>query len=139
MHLSFVVVLTPIAAAASPLEKRGSPGCGKYHSFVGQTREFSFDSSGGSRSYRIHLPANYDTNTPKPLLLAYHGAGNNPAAFEGETRFSDESINPDMITVYPAGVNVSLVRDMHVSTQRHLARSPFCCLAVRDVTQQSIR
>ncbi|CEJ79864.1 hypothetical protein VHEMI00079 [[Torrubiella] hemipterigena] len=106
---SFAAVALLAAAvtptSASPLEKRGSPGCGKYHSFVGQTREFSFDSSGGSRTYRIHLPSNYDTNTPKPLLIAYHGAGNNPAAFESETRFSDESINPNMITVYPAGVN----------------------------------
>lgn len=107
---------------ASPLEKRGSPGCGKYHSFVGQTREFSFDSSGGSRTYRIHLPSNYDTNTPKPLLIAYHGAGNNPAAFESETRFSDESINPNMITVYPAGVNVSNIC-MHQKLARGLVWS----------------
>lgn len=90
---------------ASAIQKR-SPGCGRYHSFVGETREFHFESSGGTRYYRIHLPSNYDTTTPKPLLIAYHGAGNNPAAFEAETRFSDERINPNMITVYPAGIDV---------------------------------
>lgn len=91
---------------AAAVQKRASPGCGHPHSFVGQTRDFHFESSGGTRYYRIHLPSNYDTQSPKPLLIAYHGAGNNPTAFEAETRFSDEGINPNMITVYPAGVNV---------------------------------
>lgn len=86
-------------------ETTASAGCGKKHDFVGQTREFSFESSGGKRWYRIHLPSNYDAKTAKPLLIAYHGKGNNPAKFEGETRFSDEKINPNMIVVYPSGLN----------------------------------
>ena len=47
-----------------------------------------------------------------PLLIAYHGSGNNPTAFERETRFSDERINPNMITVYPAGVNVCIIESL---------------------------
>jgi poly(3-hydroxybutyrate) depolymerase len=101
--LSAAAIFT--GSEAATIQKR-SPGCGQPHSFVGQTREFHFESSGGTRYYRIYLPSNYDTTTPKPLLIAYHGAGNNPAAFEAETRFSDERINPNMITVYPAGINV---------------------------------
>ncbi|PHH86826.1 hypothetical protein CDD83_9696 [Cordyceps sp. RAO-2017] len=42
-----------------------------------------------------------------PLLVAYHGAGGNPQEFEENTGFSDASINPDMITVYPAGISKS--------------------------------
>ncbi|OAQ90639.1 carbohydrate esterase family 1 [Purpureocillium lilacinum] len=87
------------------IQRRASSGCSKPHNFVGQTREFSFESSGGTRTYRIHLPSSYKVGSPMPLLIAYHGSGNNPTAFERETRFSDEIINPNMITVYPAGVN----------------------------------
>ncbi|KND91590.1 Feruloyl esterase B [Tolypocladium ophioglossoides CBS 100239] len=88
------------AAAQRPLSK----GCTTPHNWAGQTREFSFESSGGTRSYRIHLPSSYAVNKALPLLIAYHGSGNNPTKFETETRFSDESVNPDTITVYPAGV-----------------------------------
>jgi poly(3-hydroxybutyrate) depolymerase len=91
-------------------ESPASAGRGTPHDFAGQSKEFSLQSSGGTRTYRIHLPSNYDPNDPRPLLVAYHGAGGNPAEFEAETRFSDESINPDMMTVFPAGVNVSTTR-----------------------------
>lgn len=93
--------------AAISVEKRASAGCSTAHDWAGQTREFSFDSSGGNRSYMIHLPASYKTGSPKPLI-AYHGSGDNPANFETTTRFSDPSVNPNMIVVYPAGINVRL-------------------------------
>lgn len=94
------------------IQRRASSGCSKPHNFVGQTREFSFESSGGTRTYRIHLPSSYKVGSPMPLLIAYHGSGNNPTAFERETRFSDERINPNMITVYPAGVNVCIIESL---------------------------
>lgn len=106
--LSTVAGLTGSDAAAIERRATGSKGCGQPHNFVGETKEFGFHSSGGYRSYRIHLPSNYEVNSPKPLLLAFHGSGNNPTEFEGQTRFSDESVNSDMITVYPAGLNVSI-------------------------------
>lgn len=93
-------LLCGVQASTTP-----SAGCGKKHDFVGETKEFSFQSSGGERTYRIHLPSNYDAKTAKPLLIAYHGKGNNPKKFEGETQFSNEKINPNMIAVYPAGIN----------------------------------
>lgn len=94
---------------ASPLATRNSAGCSRTHDWAGQTREFSFQSSGGTRSYRIHLPSTYKPGSAKSLLIAYHGSGDNPANFERTTRFSDEGINPDTITVYPAGINVSSI------------------------------
>ncbi|KAK2596160.1 hypothetical protein QQS21_006437 [Conoideocrella luteorostrata] len=92
-------------AHGAAVQLRASSGCGRKHDWAGQTKEFSFESSGGTRHYRIHLPSNYDTKTAKPLLIAYHGKGNNPKKFEGETRFSEKSVNPNMIVVYPQGVN----------------------------------
>ncbi|KAG5914800.1 hypothetical protein E4U42_000297 [Claviceps africana] len=90
-------------AAAAPTSK----GCGLRQDFAGATREFNMDSGGHRRTYQVHLPAGYDAAKPTPLLLAYHGKGKLVGVFEAETRFSDESVNPDMITVYPVGFNAS--------------------------------
>ncbi|KAG5931723.1 hypothetical protein E4U53_001641 [Claviceps sorghi] len=101
-----LAVLSGVQAAATTTAR--SKGCGTHHDFAGTTREFSFDSGGRSRTYRLHLPSKYDAHKPTPLLLAYHGKGKQVVVFEGETRFSDESVNPNMIAVYPVGVNVRL-------------------------------
>lgn len=118
INLSFLALVLGLVGTvqSAAIHRRASPGCGKSHDFVGETREFSFESSGGHRTYRIHLPSNYNVDKPKPLLIAYHGAGNNPEDFENETRFSDEGVNPDMIAVYPAGVEVRTCINDGVST-----------------------
>lgn len=83
-----------------------SSGCGTQQNFPGQTKAFTMQSSGGTRSYRLHLPSNYNANSARPLLVVYHGSGNNPANFEKESQFANETLNANMITVFPAGVNV---------------------------------
>ncbi|PHH89088.1 hypothetical protein CDD83_6683 [Cordyceps sp. RAO-2017] len=104
--LALALGLASVADGAA-LHGRASDGCGQAHNFTGSTQTFSLESGGRTRSYRLHLPAGYD-GSPRPLLLAFHGAGNEPEAFEAETRFSDPAVNPDMIAVYPAGVHVRL-------------------------------
>lgn len=99
-----LLAITP-QVQGGPIQQRDT-GCGKTHNFIGSTSTFSIESSGGTRSYRIHLPSSYNINKPTPLLVAYHGSGDNPTSFEQTTRFSDEKLNPNMITVYPQGVNV---------------------------------
>jgi poly(3-hydroxybutyrate) depolymerase len=93
-------------AETAAIRRRASADCGKTH-YPGESREYSFESNRTTRTYRIHLPSSYGPNVPRPPLIAYHGAGGNPADFEAETNLSDESINPNMITVYPAGVDVN--------------------------------
>lgn len=82
-------------------------GCGIEHDWLGETREFSITSSGGERTYHVHLPYNYNPDEPTPLLIAYHGSETEPLDFETVTWFSDPLVNPDMITVYPAGVDLN--------------------------------
>ncbi|CAH0027922.1 unnamed protein product [Clonostachys rhizophaga] len=105
--VSFFVLASAMLQGVDGLtiQKRGSAGCGKSHNFIGETRDFSFESSGGNRTYRIFLPLGYDVNNPQPLVIAYHGSGGTPSAIESLTKFSDESINSKMVAVYPAGVN----------------------------------
>lgn len=104
--LSSLALLLDSAVGAA-LQQR-SLGCGKTHDFPGQSRDFTLTSGGRTRSYRLHLPSNYDPNASTSLLFVYHGASGNPAGFETQSRFSNETINPNMITVYPAGVDVSV-------------------------------
>ncbi|KAI9151442.1 Feruloyl esterase B [Paramyrothecium foliicola] len=81
-----------------------SLGCGKEPNFTGETRRFAIQSDGRAREYSVHLPKNYKVDDVQPLLVAYHGRGNNPEEFEIATRFSDEAVNSKMIVAYPAGV-----------------------------------
>ncbi|CAI6093651.1 hypothetical protein V2G26_017230 [Clonostachys chloroleuca] len=92
------------AAAVCP---RASKGCGQSHTFVGESREFTFESDGINRTYRIHLPKSYDKDHSQPLFLFYHGKGGQPKDIEYGTQLSTEEVNPNMVAVYPAGVNKS--------------------------------
>ncbi|TQS37132.1 hypothetical protein Golomagni_02402 [Golovinomyces magnicellulatus] len=67
--------------------------------------EVSFQqSNGANRSYLIHIPINYDQNTPAPLILNFHGRGRNNIYQELLTGFSRPDWNPNAIVVYPQGI-----------------------------------
>lgn len=56
---------------------------------------------GEPRTYRLHLPAHYATLHRVPLVLAFHGHGDDAAAFESATGISDEADDQGFIAVYP--------------------------------------
>ncbi|KAL6866403.1 hypothetical protein ACO1O0_002511 [Amphichorda felina] len=85
------------------IRRRDTPGCGNKHDFVGKTRKFSIESSGGKRFYHVHLPDDYDPTSETPLLMAYHGHGQRSTNFQEVSDFSNQDVNPGMITVYPTG------------------------------------
>ncbi|KAK4498795.1 hypothetical protein PRZ48_009305 [Zasmidium cellare] len=62
-----------------------------------------------TRHYNLHLPQSYIPTTPLPLILIYHGQGQNTTSIERYTLFS--TAQPDSITVYPAGVNNQFLGD----------------------------
>ncbi|KAK5991916.1 Bifunctional acetylxylan esterase/xylanase XynS20E-like protein [Cladobotryum mycophilum] len=88
---------------AAAIVPKAAFGCGRTHGFIGQSKDFDIDSSGGNRSYRIHLPSGYTSSKPWPLLVAFHGRGETPESIENYTQFSNETVNPNMVVVYPAG------------------------------------
>ena len=53
----------------------GSPGCTVQHEPYadGESRNFSIVSSGRTRTFRVHLPLNYDHAVQHPLMISYHG------------------------------------------------------------------
>jgi poly(3-hydroxybutyrate) depolymerase len=69
--------------------------------------------SAQTRRYRLHLPASYSTSntTPHPLLLTFAGQFQPTWSIENYTKFSDDSVNPHAIAVYPEGVGNQYLGD----------------------------
>lgn len=91
-----VLACIQYSLAAGSLPDGVSPG--------GKSSDLSITLSGGDeRDYLLHIPRNYDENTPTGLIFAYAGRGSDNAHTESFTRLSDPSFNRDMIVVYPQG------------------------------------
>ncbi|KAI9840947.1 MAG: hypothetical protein M1838_003827 [Thelocarpon superellum] len=73
----------------------------------GSSTKHEILSSGGKRSYLLHVPSNYDTHKPTPLVLSYHGHTKNCSEQEGLSQFSNEEYKLDAIAVYPQGLKDS--------------------------------
>ncbi|PLB54532.1 putative ferulic acid esterase [Aspergillus steynii IBT 23096] len=105
--LSAVIAFSSITGLTTAA---GSNGCGKplpkHQSAGGDSHQTHFTTSDGTeRTYLIHIPSNYDTNTPVPLIFSFHGRSGNSANQEGLSQFSNEDWNPNGIAVYPQGLD----------------------------------
>lgn len=71
---------------------------------IGQTVVESLQHNEVTRSYRVHLPPDFDASESLPLVLNYHGIGSN--AFEQElySTFNNIADTANFIVVYPEGL-----------------------------------
>ena len=92
-------------------------GCGTPHKVDGVSRNFNVSTNGGNRTYRLHLPSSYDENTPAPLVLSYHGHGQDMEEQETLSQFSNDAINPNMVAVYPQGLKGAVSRTLSSSPE----------------------
>lgn len=71
----------------------------------GDTSVFTLSVDGVSRSFRVHLPANYLAIEPLPLVFNFHGWGSSGSRQERLTHMSDLAdalpANASFISVYP--------------------------------------
>lgn len=106
----YAVPLTSLLqhSSATVLGVRADSGCGTPHQTYndGESREYNISSSGGIRTYNIHLPQDYNSSTKYPLIISYHGGTEDKTQQEGISQFSNNTINPNMIAVYPQGIEV---------------------------------
>ena len=114
--LTLVGHLLPLSA--SNIRSGSTAGCTKPHTVDGVSKDLEISSDGRNRTYRIHLPSSYDTNTPAPLIISYHGHGQNMVEQEILSQFSNDAINPDMIAVYPQGLKGAVSRTLTNSLPR---------------------
>ncbi|MFR9731663.1 alpha/beta hydrolase family esterase [Saccharopolyspora sp. MS10] len=106
--LSLLVALGAVAATAAPAHaaptpERHSPrgGCGADPAVEPGTTTAQRVTSGGlTREYLVHLPEDYDSRHPLPVVLSFHGHGRTAEYQEELSRFSEE----DAIAVYPQGL-----------------------------------
>lgn len=59
------------------------------------------------RSYLMHIPAGLDSTSSAPLLLAFHGAGDDPAEMQLLTGFNEIADQSGFIVAYPLGIGQS--------------------------------
>jgi polyhydroxybutyrate depolymerase len=80
-------------------------GCGKPAPFArGLSENETIISGGYERLYRMHLPIDYSSSAPQPLVLNFHGHGSNAAIQEKITKLSQLADQQDFIAVYPQGM-----------------------------------
>jgi len=97
--------------AVSDAEVCRSNGCThaafiQYHNSA-ETRELSLGSlaGGGERKFRLHVPPGRAIPAPAPVILVFHGKGQNASAMEIHTQFSSPQFNNDTVIAYPQGIN----------------------------------
>lgn len=146
-HIAAAIIIgisPPLAAAPEPVSPNatpmtGSPGCGKSLAadlVAGRTITRTITSGGSSRSYLLHVPANYDTTKPAPLVLNFHGFGSNPELQNAITGFVPMSDREGFILVTPDGgigwrfmrsardANTAFIRDVVASVSADLCVDP---------------
>lgn len=106
MHPLFALSVF-LASAHSSLTGKSS-GCGQPTPFgltqggTGRSNALTFGTMDGTqRQYLLHIPENYDSNTPAGLILAYAGRGESAENHESTTQLSESSYNPNDIVLYP--------------------------------------
>ncbi len=91
----------PVPDAALPPPIVGSEGCGKAEAPAEGLQ--TLEVNGKSRTFIVHVPDDYDAQTPYPLLFGFHGASRTAADFDndkGTFRFGP-ALGNRTILVYP--------------------------------------
>lgn len=110
--------LLSIAALASIVTAK-SPGCGKeVPSGISAGSSQNLTLPGTDRQYRLHIPANYDKNTPTPLYFSFHGATRDMLEQEDLSQFSNPQFNPNGIAIYPDSKNGYWLSNPKANTSR---------------------
>ena len=87
---------------AGAAQAESSEGCGLApHTPIGTSTHVSLGYAGLNRRYRLHLPTQYDPNTPTPLVMSVHGYYSSGTINESWTELSPHADANDYIVVYP--------------------------------------
>lgn len=106
--LALVWILVLDKAETAP---RLSDGCGIAPPAVpGETAVFSMVVDGLEREYRLHLPVDYDQDTPASLVLAFHWYEGDAESMEYFTRMSPHADEHGYAVVYPQSTSFESAR-----------------------------
>jgi polyhydroxybutyrate depolymerase len=94
-----VVILLAAAAVAAAAEPQD------LSKLKAGTHDLSFDVDGKNRTYRLHLPRNFEAGKAVPLVLALHGMGSTGVQTERLTGFTELADKHGFAVAYPDGLN----------------------------------
>jgi polyhydroxybutyrate depolymerase len=92
-----------------------------------------------TRTYRLHVPADYQPQQPLPLLLAFHGLGSNAQEIESYSNFSQLADTEHFIVAYPQGLhdmNGRTFWDSYSPTTEGVDEIAFVNKVIDDVEQK---
>ncbi|MFK7808633.1 MAG: PHB depolymerase family esterase [Saprospiraceae bacterium] len=75
-----------------------------FQSTIATAQYDSISVDGITRTYLLHLPTNYNTSEPAPLIIAMHGGFGSATNAQNQTQLSVKADEEDFIVVYPEGV-----------------------------------
>jgi polyhydroxybutyrate depolymerase len=74
------------------------------------THKFSLRHKGVLRTYKLHVPPDYDGKTKMPVVIALHGGMGSAGAIEKQSRISQQADKYGFIVAYPEGLGLSWAR-----------------------------
>jgi len=106
ISLLFLTSSLPFScAAASQKIIQSTSGCGKAHGDLSEP--LTIESNGVQRQFLVYVPESYQEDQATGLILSFHGYGKDMWNQQEISRFNDTAFNPDMIAVFPQGLDVS--------------------------------
>lgn len=82
----------------------GPPGGGCGADPGSSNQDLSVDHDGRTRTFQVHLPDGYDSSTPTPLVLNFHGRGSTATQQQALSGMNAEADDEGFIAVHPQGV-----------------------------------
>ncbi len=98
--LIVIVVLQLLTGCYATLPETAEPLAGSYRVSTGITYKLS------DRTFLLHIPPNYTSKTPLPLVVVLHGAFNTGSQTESETGFSALADSERFLVAYPEGIGL---------------------------------
>ena len=111
--------LALLPGCSTSLTRRGTPAPGTHL----QTTPLGY--RGSTRTYLLHVPANYDEQKAWPLVLVLHGAFSTAGRFEKKSGFSELADREGFVVAYPNGIGV-------LGLLQHWNAGHCCGLAEKD-------
>ena len=94
-----------LVAAASQTVLQNTNGCGKAYGDLSQP--IIIKPNGVRRQFLVTVPDSYDNQQATGVILSFHGYGKDMWNQQEISRLNDSKFNPDMIAVFPQGLDVS--------------------------------
>ena len=72
---------------------------------------FTITVDGAEREYFVHVPAGYTGNTATPVVIMFHGTGQNGAQFYDISGWKEVGESENILTVFPSSLTYCIIED----------------------------